>query len=172
MTYDMAGQWDARTGHQSPLSGCDNEDCFTVDKAMQAYLDGGCSADQLHLGVPFYAHQMDNVAEPGPDADLPGLNQSFTGPSQSTCQNTPAVCVPTWKAGNTAWKANEHWDEKAGASYAYDSGTKTFFTYDNPQAIAAKHKYKESKGFGGMMYWFIQGDDKQGTLLSAIHNGL
>ena len=172
MTYDMAGQWDAATGHQAPVSGCDNDECFSTEKAMQAYLDEGCSPDQLHVGVPFYAHQFDNVKGTAPDPSLPGLKVPFTGPSQSTCQTSPGECVPTWRAGGASWAKYAHWDEAAVASYAYDTATDTFFSYDNPQAISAKIAYAKKKGFGGLMYWFIQADDTSSTLLKAIHNGL
>ena len=35
--------------------------CYSVQNAVEDYIRHGCSADQLHVGIPFYAHQYDAV---------------------------------------------------------------------------------------------------------------
>jgi len=174
MSYDMHGSFDAQTNHQSPLH-CTPEAgqkyCYSVSNAVEWYLSHGCTADQLHIGVPTYAHQYNSVPA-GSDSSLPGLYQNFTGPSEYTCQSNPAACVPAYKDGGAKWEAEKHYDSESGASYAYDAGSQTFYSYDDERSIAAKAEYLKEKNLGGFMYWYIGGDDTSSTLLSAMHNGL
>ena len=142
MTYDMHGSFDAQTNHQSPMkckvdpkSGRDY--CYSVEGAIQMYIDKGCSPEQLHIGVPTYAHMYDKVVA-GPNASMPGLYQNFTGPAETVCQKTPADCVPTWKKDHALWAANKHWDAESQASYAYDGST--FYSFDDKQSIDAKNQ--------------------------------
>ena len=172
MTYDMSGSFSNATAHQSPLY-CKGNDCFSVSVAIQAYLDAGCTPQQLNMGVPFYAHQFNNVvASTAPDKDIPGIGANFTGPTESTCQTDPKHCVPTYGAGAASWKSHELWDDEAQASYSYDVASKTLYSYDNTRAIVAKKDYATKKGLGGFMFWVMGADDSQHTLLSAISKGL
>ncbi len=68
---------------------------YSVDTAVRGYIAAGCNASKLNLGVPFYARQWDAVP-PGPNASLPGLNQTHTGPSEQTCRDSVAQCTPTY----------------------------------------------------------------------------
>lgn len=175
MAYDMHGSFDAKTNHQAPIyckpgaaHGNPENECYSVDNAVTAYIKGGCSAAQLNIGLPFYAHMYGAVPK-GDDANAPGLYQNHTGPSESVCQTKPDDCVPTWKLGGAKWEGQgvKHWDEEAQASYAYDG--QNFYSFDDEQSIAAKHKYSKAKGLGGLMYWFIGADDTSNTLLKAIN---
>jgi GH18 family chitinase len=171
MTYDMHGSFDSITNHQSPMKcvpDAGKDYCYSVEGIIQAYLDGGCKAEQLHIGVPTYAHMYDKVAKG--DGPLPGLYQNFSGPSESVCQKTPSECVPTYKKDGAMWAANKHWDNVSQASYAYDGST--FYSFDDVQSIGAKTAYLKEKGLGGFMYWFIGGDDASNTILTTMSNGL
>ena len=170
----MHGSFDSITNHQTPmkckvLPGSKVDYCYSVENAVEYYLSQGCRADQLHVGVPFYAHQYDAVSK-GPNASLPGLYQNFSGPSESTCQQFPSQCVPTYKAQGSTWAANTHWDEESQASYAYDGSR--FFSFDDKRSIAAKSDYIKKKSLGGFMYWFVGGDSTSNELLTALHDGL
>jgi GH18 family chitinase len=174
MTYDMHGSFDSQTNHQSPLyckvpAGSKVDYCYSIDNAVEYYLSHGCTADQLHVGVPFYAHQYDQVQR-GSDTKLPGLYQNFTGPTESICQSFPQQCVPTYKSESSQWAAHTYWDEASGASYAYDGST--FYSFDDKKSIATKATYLKNKKLGGFMYWFIGGDTTSNELLTALHNGL
>lgn len=172
MTYDMHGSFDALTNHQAPLK-CKplpgQTTCYSVDNAITAYIKGGCRSDQLNVGIPFYAHQYDQVPK-GASSKLPGLYQNHTGPTEGTCQRTPGECVPTYEAEGKQWAATRHWDEESGAVYSYD-GNK-LYSYDDKQSIGVKSKYIKQKNLGGFMYWYIGGDSEDNTLLNLLHNGL
>jgi chitinase len=174
LQYDMHGSFDSSTNHQTPMKckvqpGSKVDYCYSVENAIEYYLSQGCRPDQLHVGVPFYAHQYDRVPK-GPNATLPGLYQNFTGPSEGTCQQFPTQCVPTFKAGGSSWAGNTYWDSESQASYAYD-GT-TFYSFDDKRSIAAKAAYLKSKALGGFMYWFVGGDTTDNQLLTAMSDGL
>jgi chitinase len=173
MAYDMHGSFDAKTNHQAPIHctpgaahGNPEDTCYSVDNAVKAYIKAGCKAEQLNIGLPFYAHMYAQVPK-GDSGD--GLYQNHTGPSESICQTKPDDCVPTWKIGGAKWEqtGNIHYDEKAGASYAYDG--QNFYSFDDDRSIKAKHEYSKAKGLGGLMYWFIGADDASNTLLKAIN---
>lgn len=169
MTYDFHGSFDSKTNHQSPMK-CvvdpagPRDYCYSVENIIQAYLDGGCKAEQLHIGVPTYAHMYDKVAKG--TGKYPGLFQNFSGPSETTCQKTPSECVPTYKADHAIWAASKQWDNESQASFAYDGST--FYSFDDEQSITAKAAYLKEKQLGGFMYWFIGGDDASNTLLTKM----
>ena len=56
------------------------------------------------------------------------------------------------------------------ATWAYN-GT-TFWSYDTPAMIQTKMSYVKTQGLGGAFFWEFSGDDAQGTLATAIRNGL
>ena len=175
MTYDMHGSYDQSTNHQSPIyclsggaHGNPSNTCNSVDTAINLYIDGGFSGDQLNLGIPFYAHEY-NVVQRGPNTNLPGLYQKHTGPDENICKQNPGQCVPTWKVGGAKWESQGiyYWDEDSKASYAYDNNN--FYSFDDYKSIMYKNNYINDMSLGGFMYWFIGGDDSDNTLLNAIN---
>jgi chitinase len=48
----------------------------------------------------------------------------------------------------------------------YDSTTKTWVSYDDPQSVAAKARYVREHRLGGLVIWELGGDD--GALMRAI----
>jgi chitinase len=54
--------------------------------------------------------------------------------------------------------------------WLYNSDSRIFISYDDPESIAAKAEYVRREGYGGIMFWELGGDD--GSLLRAIHRGL
>ena len=57
------------------------------------------------------------------------------------------------------------------ASWLYSPGDGIFWTLDEPQSLALKHRYVDAYGLAGMMFWEISGDDDVGTLINAIDSG-
>jgi GH18 family chitinase len=174
MTYDMHGSWDKTTNHQSPMKCKGNMSahkpfCYSVENIVEYYLANGCSADQLHIGVPFYGHRYDRVAQ-GNDTAVPGLYQAYSNKGIN-CK-TDGGCPPTYVDNKEYWAAHTQWDEESQATYAYDANTSKFFSFDDERSIAAKAAYLKSKKLGGFMYWYVGGDSTNNTLLTAMHNGL
>lgn len=48
----------------------------------------------------------------------------------------------------------------------------TFWTFDDPESISAKTDYVRSMDLGGVMFWELAGDTRDGELIKAIYEGL
>ncbi len=49
---------------------------------------------------------------------------------------------------------------------------RNFWSYDDPQVIAAKTAYIKANGLGGTMMWSLDGDTAAAALTTAIDTGL
>jgi chitinase len=64
----------------------------------------------------------------------------------------------------TVFRDNTH-----GAVWKFNGNT--FWSYDDPQLIAAKGDWVVDNGLGGLMIWSLDGDSN-GALVAAMHNAL
>lgn len=166
--YDFHGPYETGTNQQSALraprdSPVPND--FSDTQAIGDWLHRGAPACRLVLGVPFYGQGWTGV----PDGGTAGLFQPSTGPAPAT-----------WQAGNEDYHALKalaasgtytvHRDTRNGFAWLYD-GT-NFWTYDDPQVLAAKTAYIRDAHLGGAMAWSLDGDTADGELISALHRGL
>ncbi|KAI9348204.1 glycosyl hydrolases family 18-domain-containing protein [Obelidium mucronatum] len=163
MTYDIHGPWDPVTNHQAALydnTPAEFQDksipATSVDYAVSYWIDNGCPANQIVVGVPFYGHAWE-----APKGNSNGLYQ----PGKAAPE---AVTAKKNFKDITASAAVTYWDDKAQASYAYDAAKSVFWSYDSPQAISTKVGYAAQRGLGGFMVWPVAGDDSKGTLLKAL----
>lgn len=166
MTYDMAGAWDATTGHQSALTDpIHSPSSLTVQNAVEVFLRAGCPASKLIVGVPFYGRAFRGV-QPGTDAKLPGYKQPFnavlTNQGPTLYLQSEVVTLP----GLT-----QYYDAGAGASFAYSPSSGLWISYDNETAVRAKAAYVKTQGLGGLMAWAL-GQDVQASLWNAMVNEL
>ncbi|GFR47249.1 hypothetical protein Agub_g8935 [Astrephomene gubernaculifera] len=159
MTYDLHGPWDTTTGHQSALSD-PSGDPLTVSAVVAQYVARGCPKSKIVVGVPFYGRSFAGV-QAGPDTTLPGYNQPFTG--------TAADPMPMQKT-IAALGYRTVYENARNASYAYDATSKTFITYDNEAAVAAKAAYVKREGLAGVMAWALGQETPQ--LWTALTSGL
>jgi chitinase len=67
-------------------------------------------------------------------------------------------------------EAPVYYDSASGGSWSYD-GT-TFWGFDDPTSIAEKTAYVQRIGLGGVMFWELAGDTRDGELTRAIAEGL
>ena len=166
--YDYHGTWESVTNHQSNLvvDARDPEPVISSEIVLDAYLDRGVDPAKIVLGVPFYGQGWTGV-EPGPDGD--GLFQPATGPAEGTY----AAGTEDWRilAEKVASGEFELFrDDEAGTAWIYDG--RTLWTYDDPTAMARKTAWAREQGLGGVMIWSIDGDDADGSLMSAVHTAL
>ena len=61
-----------------------------------------------------------------------------------------------------------HWDEKAKAPYQYNASQKLFATFDDRRSIKEKTKYIKRKKLGGIMFWELAQDVKEGGLVEEM----
>jgi len=149
MAYDFSGSWDTAAGHQAniyPSSNNPSSTPFSTQVAVDAYIAGGVPASKIILGMPIYGRAFTNTDGPG---------KPFTGVGQGS-----------WEAGIWDYKvlplngAQVQHDKTIGATYTYDSGSKTFISFDTPDMIRQKVSYAKGKGLGGSMFWEASADKK------------
>ncbi|KAI8618577.1 glycosyl hydrolases family 18-domain-containing protein [Chytriomyces sp. MP71] len=166
MAYDIHGEWETNTNHQAALYD-DTPNQFkstngvpetSVDFAVNYFINNGCPANQVVVGVPFYAHawKLNGYTDKGEHGLFVG------GASASTVTKLNYVDISADKSIAT------YWDATAQASYGYSSSQQTFYSFDTAQAISAKVGYGAQKGLGGFMVWPMDGDDANATLLKAL----
>ena len=133
---------------------------LNVDASIRAFRAGGVSADQLLVGIPFFARAYGRV---------PNVNAGLFQPSGGAPQG--------WRESDGDWRRlarkqlrdsrfERHWEPAARVPWLYNSGTGTWITYDDPEAVAAKASYTRQHGLGGVVIWELGGDD--GRLMKAI----
>lgn len=154
MAYDLAGAWDATTGHQAALYGP-----MSVDTAIQHFARD-VPKHKLVMGLPVYGRSY---------ADTDGPHSPFDG-----------VPEGTWEEGSYDYKvlpqpgASEFYDGDLGASWSYDPERREYVTYDNPDVVHQKARYVLDEGLGGCMFWELSADNTSDgrSLLAAAFDGL
>ncbi|KQZ60246.1 chitinase [Lysobacter sp. Root559] len=165
MTYDFHGTWDAKTNHHSALFNSPNDPStgdqkfYNTNDALEAFLSRGVPAAKLNLGIGFYGRGWTGVAN---------VNNGLY-------QNGSAA-PGTYEAGNEDYKVLKnrpgtiYTDANARATWKYDGST--FWSYDTPAMVIEKMSYVKAQNLGGAFFWEFSGDDAQGSLATAIRDGL
>ena len=163
--YDYHGTWETVTNHQSNLAPDPNDpgDVISAETNLQAYVERGVDPAKIVLGVPFYGQGWTGV-EPGPNGD--GLFRSAEGPAPGTY----ADGTEDWKVLKDLSGFDVHRDDDLGTAWLYDG--ETFWTYDDEVAMTQKTDWALDNGLGGVMIWSIDGDDADGSLITAIDAAL
>ena len=166
MAYDYHGTWEPRgpTNFPAPLytsprdPTADQE--LSADASIRAYLQAGVPPDKLNLGVPFYGRGWTGVTDAGN-----GLYQVAEEPSAGLFEagvNDYGVL--------RALDAPGFHDPESGSFWTFDGST--FWSFDDPEVMALKAAYVTQKGLGGVMFWELAGDTRDGELIHAIFEGL
>jgi hexosaminidase len=160
MTYDYHSG-DSLAHFNAPLHDVANDPSpgLNVDASMQIFLDAGVPAQQLVVGAPFYGRGLGSVA-----AEDAGLFQRGSAADAGDYREI------TWQALVRRRPAEHgfrrYWHPEAQVPWLYNADTGVFVSYDGPDGVRAKADYVRARGFGGIMFWELGGDD--GTLLSTI----
>jgi chitinase len=166
MTYDYHGSWEPRgptnfpaplyTSSRDPSTGLD----LSADATIRAFLEAGVPPDKVNLGVPFFGRGWTGVA-PADDglyqeADKPAAGLYEAGVNDYGVLR--ALDFPRFR------------DPESGSSWIFD-GT-TFWSFDDPETLVHKAAYVMDRGLGGIMFWELAGDSRDGELIAAIDDGL
>jgi chitinase len=191
--YDYAGTSDKQTNESSSLYDTAADPMFAedryIDATVKAYLKAGVPAAKYTMGLPLYAVGWTGV----PNVNH-GLYQNATGASpvlladgSAPCPNPDKAtaspgCDTVLTAGFATYSTIENLTNKYGYTVWYDStrvgatlynpSTGTFYTYDNPAAVAAKTAYIKKHKLGGAYVWALNDDDANASLTKAIAAGL
>lgn len=174
--YDFHGagsdnSWEPnRTGHQANLNR-DTQDPysfeFSVNKAIQTYLDAGVNPRQLTIGFPFYGRGWQGVTAGGANGEW----QSATGAAPGQFQE---------EAGTRGYSnliamvpnCTIHHDTQSISTYCFTGNGGQWWSFDDTWSIGQKTTWLKSKGLLGAMVWEMSGDTSNGTLMTTLHNGL
>ncbi|HET7011969.1 MAG TPA: glycoside hydrolase family 18 protein, partial [Anaerolineales bacterium] len=165
MAYDYHGAWEPQgpTNFHAPLFASPHtahSDDLNVDATVRAYLEAGVPPHKLNIGIPFYGRGWTGV----PDVDH-GLYQAADEPAAGLYETG----VNDYGALRRLEFPEFH-DPVTGGSWIFD-GT-TFWAMDDPTAIALKTDYVRQMDLGGVMFWELAGDTRDGELITAIFEGL
>ncbi|MDR1138679.1 MAG: putative Ig domain-containing protein [Clostridiales bacterium] len=166
MAYDYNGGWQNETGHNAPLyepAGGSVQPNFWIDVVAKEYLKQGVPANQLMMGVSFYARSWLEVPDQSVVAGLPGLKVLGKPPGEldgkwGNGSNPYYVMEDLLK--NTSKGYKRYWDDKAKVPYIYSPKEKIFHTYDDVESISIKLQYIRDNGFAGSIIWDITGDTR------------
>jgi chitinase len=126
---------------------------------VRQYLAAGVPASKIVLGVPFYGRGFAGVT--------PQNNGLYQHYEQSKDFDSYAQLVESLidKQGFV-----RHWDAAARAPYLWNSASRSFITYEDPQSLAIKRCYVRDMHLGGMMFWELS-LDRNDELLDVIAGG-
>ncbi|GAA2260345.1 glycosyl hydrolase family 18 protein [Streptomyces amakusaensis] len=176
--YDFHGSgsdnsWEPRrTGHQANLHR-DAQDPypfdFSVEKAVQTYLDAGVNPRKLTVGFPFYGRGWKEVASGG--AGVNGEWQTANG--AATGQFPEEAGIRGYQNMISSYPGmTVHHDEQSVSTYGYTGENGQWWSFDDAWSIGKKAAWIKSKGLLGAMIWELSGDTPNGTLMNALHTGL
>ena len=161
MTYDIHGSWEPLTGLNAPLyrdpdSGFNFE--WSVQDAVQTYINNGVPANKIVMGVPFYGrvyNQVNNVNS--------GLYQSFTGGGSA---KSYAELEANYINKNGFIR---YWEPNSKVPWLFNGSQ--FISYDDVESMGYKTSFIKLMGLGGAMMWELSQDPNK-VLLSKIYNDL
>lgn len=155
MSYDIVGGYSKVTGHHTPLySNSDQEG--SADFGVKYLLKLGVPSQKIVLGAAFYGRSWKEVT-----SDRNGLYQS--GVFKSFIPHHRFEEVLTSERGFDFYR-----DSVSKAPYAYSAQEKEFATFDDPESLRLKTQYAIDQNLGGIMFWQLTDDRRDGRLLQSI----
>jgi chitinase len=191
--YDYAAADEKQTNESSSVYDTSQDPVYAderyIDATVKAYLKAGVPAAKYTMGLPLYAVGWTGV----PNVNH-GLYQNSTGPAPVPLADGSGLCPNADKAhaspgcdtiltagfatystilnltnkyGYVAW-----YDSARVGATLYNPATGTFYTCDNPAAVAAKTAYIKKHKLGGAYVWALNDDDVGASLTKAVAAGL
>lgn len=158
MAYDFFNSLTPTTGHHAGLYAAEfaaprDRD---ADSSVRQHLEAGIPPEKLVLGVAFYGRAFGGV-----NATNNGLNQ----PYERYAGDHSYARLVNELIGHQGYV--RYWDEYARAPTLWNSATRSFVTYEDPQSIRVKADYVRAHRLGGMMFWELS-QDRDDELLDVI----
>lgn len=161
MSYDFAGEWSETTGYHCNLykrsSTLMSSDELCADDAVKYLVKKGIDSTKIVLGMANYGRSFTMTG---------GLGHPFHGVGEGSSDEKGIWSYNKLPLPGT----KEQYDEQCVVAYCYDSKSKTFVSYDNPESVKKKGKYVHCMKLGGGMWWESCGDCYDDPSRSLIHN--
>ncbi len=169
MTYDLAGSWDAVTGHHTALYGS-----ASADTAVKYLQKQGVPAGKIAIGTPLYSHAWKMKKA---DGKIVGAAAQGSGDGDKTWRFLQPLEQSAVPEGSPGWHAG--YDEKAEAAFLWNDDPAspdylTYHTYENARSLAAKLNYIRVHSLGGLIVWEVHGDspDLDWPMITQMAEGL
>lgn len=155
MSYDLINGYSTLTGHHTALYS-NQQQTVSADHAI-SWLDSiGIPMDKIVIGAAFYARTWENVEDLDNGLYQAGKFKNFIPYNQFDKRLNKEVGFAFYR------------DTVSKAPHAYNTGTKTFATFDDPGSILEKTRYARQKGLKGIMFWELTLDQHKDGLLDVI----
>ncbi|MFJ6213301.1 glycosyl hydrolase family 18 protein [Streptomyces sp. NPDC092296] len=156
------------TGNQANLYADDKDPYgfhFSVESAVNAYLDAGVSPRKLTVGIPFYGRGWQNVTDGGAHGEWQPAGGAAPGQfAEEAGTRGYANLIASYPTMTV------YHDTQSVATYGYTGNQ--WWSFDDTWSIGKKTDYVKSENLLGVMIWEMSGDTPQGTLLGALDSGL
>ncbi|RBQ16115.1 chitinase [Spongiactinospora rosea] len=172
--YDFHGSgsdnsWEPnRTGHQGNLY-TDVDDPynfhFSVENAVQPYLDAGINPRKLTIGLAYYGRGWQNVTDNGKAGEWQDAKGAAPGQFAEEA-GTRGYSNLLSSVPNCTIKH----DTQAVATYCYTGNNGQWWSFDDAWSIEQKVAWLKKKKLLGAMIWEMSGDT--GVLTTALDNAL
>ena len=159
MTYDFAGAWSPRAGHNAPLfaSSQDGPNGGSTERAMLHLVGRGVPADRLAVGLPLYGRGF-HVPKPyAPNRD------ATDKPFEINAREIPRRVAEGWVRS---------FDDETKVPWLTSPDGRAVIGYDDAESMRRKTEWAMSKGFRGVFFWQVDGDrlpDGSNPLQEAAH---
>ena len=169
MTYDYVVASSKTTGLVAPLfappdapGASPSNPAENVDSSLGLYLAAGVPATKIVLGVRFVGTGWQGVP-----ATNNGLFQPVTPPTSGTLSvgsinfgDLKTTYLPSY---------TRSWHSQALVPWLFNTANSgVCISYEDAQSVAIKANYVVAQQLGGAMFWHLNADDSQHTLVSAL----
>jgi chitinase len=164
MSYDFAGAWSKRSGHNAPLfadpaNPSPDAAHKSVAAAVTRLLQAGVPAKKLLLGLPLFGRTWR-----GCDRQNNGEYQECLGPAKGTWEDG-VLDYQDIAANYLINRAFErHFNQTARVPFLFDAESGQFISYDDAESFRYKVEFLEEQRLGGAIYWEITADRKGGLI--------
>lgn len=163
MTYDLQASGTA-THHTGLYTGSYTPH-GSVEQTVNTYYQQGVSKNKLVVGIAFYGRQF------RVNSSSSGIGGSNMSSSSSSITYTRIYDEYLSKVLNGSTTIRRYWDDQTKAPYIYDTVSKIWISYDDPESIGYKCEYVKNNHLGGVMFWDY-GEDKTFQLIEAIYQNM
>ena len=146
MTYDFAGGWSTRAGHNAPLFASSKEgpNGRSTERTMLYLLEKRkIPADKLAVGLPLYGRGF-------------AVEKPYTPVEKGSARAFEANFKDIPRRLREGWVRS--WDEETKVPWLTSPDGKSVLGYDDAESMRIKTEWAMSRGFRGVFFWQVDGD--------------